>query len=570
MSDKINITIQATETKLDIRKGNHILFKHDKLSFEILGGVNSENYHSLWVMLVTTHNRIKHRNNVDLLNHDQLNAYMRKVSESTGIHREKVKLAFDELINELEEYKLELQNNYGKPVVKTYQLSDTEREQAIELLKQPNLLSAINTMIGEAGVIGNETNRIILFLTYLTRKRNASLHAVIQSQFNYLQNKLITLLPKEETYELGYVSDNTLFYFTEEELQKKVVFVEDSVSERKKLKPLISFQLKNQLTKTTVTKNEYAELVTVQKHVKGNISLSISTREEQAFADNGVLSFVIQEETGKLQDEKVLTYQRKQSAGLISPFDERKIIKQLQNMQRALNNVSVINPYAMDISLPEQIRNKQISNLHYLRFIETITFLKQYQRTPKVNEDTGEEYIETTLEDIKEANQLLSDILINKSDVLNKPTRLFLEQLKNLLTERKTQSEAFVLHNISIALKTPKTSVIRYIKTLIETGFVIETEHGDKKNGYQYQLVNADEYEELKASVCHAMNDNIIQLEKLSSQTISEPKTTANQNESGALNLLETNPVSEVNHHLDGAVGTSELKVGKTDKKKVA
>lgn len=35
------------------------------------------------------------------------------------------------------------------------------------------------------------------------------------------------------------------------------------------------------------------------------------------------------------------------------------------------------------------------------------------------DKETGEEYIETTLEDIAEANKLLKDILIRKSDPLN-------------------------------------------------------------------------------------------------------------------------------------------------------
>lgn len=570
MSDKINIsnTVQATETKLDIRSSHHILFKYDKLSFEILGGVNPENYQSLWVMLVTSNNRLTHRENVDLLNHDQRLAYINKAADKTQIHREKIRTAIDALIDELEEYKLELRNNNGKPVVKSYQLSDEERKQAIETLKQPKLLSAINNMISETGIIGNDTNRMILFLTYLTRKTNTSLHVVIQSQYNYLQNKLAELIPDEEKEVISYISDSAVFYYTENQLQNKVLLVEDTVSNRKKILPLISFQTNNQLTKTTVIKNEHQEYVTVQKKVKGNVSLSISTREEQVFNQNGALSFVIHEETGSLQDEKVLLYQRKQSAGLVCRYDELKIIGQIQNLQRALLNIMVINPFAMDISLPEQIRNKQITNLHYLRFIEVITFLKQHQRTRKVNEDTGEEFIETTLEDIKEANQLLSEILINKSDVLNKSTRLYLEQLKGYLAMRKTESQSFTLHDISIALRVPKTTISRYNKSLIETGFIISaTIEGDKKDGYRYQLNNVDEYNELKASVNEVINKNINSIEnKISTIETKEPKTSANQNENGSLNELKNNPISEVNQTPGG--GSEKATINR--KKKVA
>jgi predicted transcriptional regulator len=568
MKDRNTLQKISTSTKLEISDSNHIKFTHGKLSFEVSGGINPNNYNSLWVMLVTannTDNRNKYRCNVDLLNSTDQNNYVLKTAEKTLVHKDKVKEAIDKLIDELLEYKLELQNNHSKQPNNTYQLSDTEREQAIEQLKQPNLLNTINTMIGETGLIGNDANRMILFLTYLSRKRNTNLHAVIQSQYNYLQNKMSQLIPDEEKYELSNVSDSYTFYFTEDELQHKVVLVEDTLSNRKQLRPLLGFQTKNLVTKTTVIKNELAQYQTVQKHVKGNVSLSISTNEEQAFSQNGALSFVIHEETGKIQDEKVLLYQRKQSAGIIRDYNEQKVVKQIQNLQRVLSNISIINPFAMEICLPEQIKNKQITNLHYLRFIEVITLLKQHQRPRKVDLETAEEYIETTPEDIKEANQLLSEIFVNKSDVLNKPTRLHLERLKRHLTERKSENGTFTLHEISIALQVPKTSVKRYNNILIETGFVLETNQGDKKNGYLFELVNADEYTELKTSIGKVMTDNIISIERL---LLSEPKTTANQNESGALNVLKNNAIDEVNHKPTG--GIEEITIKNTHKKKVA
>lgn len=540
---------QATETKLDIRHSNHILFKYESLSFEILGGVNPENYHSLRIMLVTKHGRLPHRDNVDLLNHDQTSNYIKKAAEITGIHPTKLREAIIVLTDQLEEYKLELQNHENEPIVKSYQLSDGERKEAINTLKQPKLLSVINTMIGESGVIGNETNRMILFLTYLTRKTNTSLHAVIQSQYNYLQNKLSLLIPDEEKIAISHISDNALFYYAELELQNKVLLVEDTVTNRKKLLPLIGFQTNNLVTKTTVTKNEYAELVTVQKQIRGNVSLSISTKEEQAFTQNGALSFVLNEDTGSVQDEKVLMYQRKQSAGLIKAYNEQQKISQLQNIQRALSNIKVINPYALDIQLPEQIKNKQITNLHYLRFIEVVTFLKQYQRSQKHDPETGEIYIETTLEDIKEATQLLSEIFVNKSDVLNKPTRLFLEQLKSHLNASKQLEQSFALHEISIALKQPKTTIVRYVKTLVENGFISATGEGNKKEGYRYQLNDVNEYNTLKSTINTTLNNTISSIENKVSQTEDvNQKTTANQNESGALNDLKNNTINEVNH----------------------
>lgn len=64
------------------------------------------------------------------------------------------------------------------------------------------------------------------------------------------------------------------------------------------------------------------------------------------------------------------------------------------------------------------------TNAHYLAFVEVVTFYHQYQREKKHDPDTGEEYIETTLEDIAEANKLMKEILLRKSDELNGATRM--------------------------------------------------------------------------------------------------------------------------------------------------
>ena len=529
---------------LNTADANHLTLKGKHLDFEILGGINSENVQSLRVMLITKCKRATHRNNIDLYNQDQLQAYKNKVVEITGVHRDATSLDFEHLITQLEEYKLELRHRPTKPAKKAIQLSDEQRDEAIQILKQSDLLNIINELIGKTGIVGNETNRMILFLTYLTRRTRNGLHAVIHSKFNSLQSKMAEVIPDEEKFTISHISENALFYFDEEELQNKVVLVEDTISNRKSLMPLIGFQKSNVITKTTVTKNEYAELVTVQKHVKGNVALSISTREEHAFTKHGLLSFVLSEDSGSIQDEKVLLYQRMQSAGHVSEFTEKKIAQQIQNIQRALEPVTVINPYAMEVELPEQIRNKQITNLHYLRFIEIITFLKQYQREKKVNEDTGEIYIETSIEDIKEANELLAEVLLNRSDKITKTSRIYLEQLKSFIAASKSSGESFTLLEVSIALQVPKTTLKRYLKVWVDFGLVRAIQC--KGQAHQFELVDVNEYKELQVSISKTLESNVRSIQSIHKKLNDKSETRSNQNKNGAVKRLENRKLVNV------------------------
>ena len=84
----------------------------------------------------------------------------------------------------------------------------------------------------------------------------------------------------------------------------------------------------------------------------------------------------------------------------------------------------------MHLSLPASVFKPRRTNAHYLQFIEAVTFYCQWQRQKKYDLQTGEEYIETTIEDIKQANRLIKTILLRKSDTLNGATRNYLEELK--------------------------------------------------------------------------------------------------------------------------------------------
>lgn len=94
-------------------------------------------------------------------------------------------------------------------------------------------------------------------------------------------------------------------------------------------------------------------------------------------------------------------------------------------MQRVLMPVKVVNPYSMQIELPEAVMNPRRTLPLLLSFIEAITYYHQYQREKKYDEETGEEYIETTIEDIEWSFKLLKDVLFGKSDELSNACRKF-------------------------------------------------------------------------------------------------------------------------------------------------
>ena len=264
-------------------------------------------------------------------------------------------------------------------------------------------------------------------------------------------------------------------------------------------------QSKKFITKTLAQKTTTGETKTVHIKVEGPVSVAGCTTQELVYEDNASRSFLIYIDESKEQDERIMAYQRKRSAGTVDRVQEGIVKQLLQNTQRVLQPVLVRNPYAEQLQLPAGVFKPRRTNAHYLAFIEAVTFYHQYQRTERVDEDTGERYIETTIEDIAAANQLMKDVLLRKSDELTGACRNYFEKLKAYL--QSANLTAFTSMQVSKALRISISTVKRLNLALLSSGYLIKQE-GSKP--YHYEVTSYEDYQHLQNNISTAL-DNILQ-----------------------------------------------------------
>ncbi len=140
-----------------------------------------------------------------------------------------------------------------------------------------------------------------------------------------------------------------------------------------------------------------------------------------------------------------------------------------------------------------------------------MTFYHQYQRLVKTDEETGEVYIETTVEDIAWANRLLASVLVTKSDELTGACRRFFERLKMHLAEGGR--ECFRAGEVRKALRLSPASLGRYLLTLRRYGLVT-VEGGNRARGYTYRVADPDEYAHLRHEVQAVLGGVLVRLKK--------------------------------------------------------
>jgi hypothetical protein len=193
--------------------------------------------------------------------------------------------------------------------------------------------------------------------------------------------------------------------------------------------------------------------------------------------------------------DEVMDYQRKQKAGIVNEAQQLEARKLLQNAQRLLQNIKTINPFALELRIPDMVFKKLRTNMHYLRLIEIITLYHQEQREKKVD-NNNQRYIETTLEDIAIANWLVKESLLRKSDELNGELREFFESLKNKIGKENS----FFAKDLRKTLRMHPMKLARYLVQLESRGYMKRT-GGNRKQGFEYQVSEWDDYKILKEGI---------------------------------------------------------------------
>ncbi len=505
----------------DTSNSNHFKYSTEVLDFHVLGGITTFGLDRMRVTLKV--NRIEDEfhampNNIDLYNATSVEKFVRKLAEFLEVGTSVIRRALQELISRLESYRLELLDQVENEEAEEYLLSKKEKRSAMDFLRSENLLEKTNKLIGKSGIIGEVDNRLLMYLIFTSRKMDNPLNCISfgnsGSGKTHLQSKVSELIPEEERLSLTSLSANSFYYFKRNELKNKLILIEDLDGAEEVLYPLRELQTKKKITKSVVQKGIGGQGKTKNLTVEGPISVAGCTTQESVYEDNSNRSFLLYIDESEEQDERIMAYQRTVSAGRINFDDQLSAAELLRNVQRLLQPVKVINPFAEYLILPRAVFKPRRSNAHYLQFIEAITFYCQLQRQKKYDIHTGEEYIETSIEDIRQANGLVKSILLRKSDNLNGATRNYLERLKAYSTDK--EETVFTNQQIRKELRIAESTLRRYHHLLLQEGYIKKREDINGSS-FSYEIVDVDEYKNLETTINNALDECLENVQKKAS-----------------------------------------------------
>lgn len=493
-------------SKLQTHSPEHLSYANDILSVEILGGIRLDGLDRMRVTLKVSLNHSEVppiRHNLDLYNDTQLEKFIRKIAERLETGTSTVAGTLAQLTQELEHHRLEkIKESQGDGQLESKPLSEQQQQEAIENLKAPELLRTTIEDLAASGIQGESENALILFLAMTSRKTADPISIICLARSgtgkSHLMERVAMCMPDEDKKEHTQFTGNSFYYYKREEIRNKIFLIEDLEGALDVLFPIRELQSKKRISKTITQKGRDGKLQTITLVVEGPVCVIACTTQESIYEDNANRSILIYLNDSKEQDEKVMDYQKRLRAGLIEHHKEQEVQLKLQQMQKVLKPVRVINPYAPLIDLPENFPKKRRALPILLNFIEAITFYHQYQRTEAVDQSTGEIYISVEPEDIQNGFHYLKATLLRRSDELTGALRSFYELLRSIT--QKNELQKFKVNDIRSHIRLTPRSIQIYLKDLAEYGY-LHISGGKQRTGYEYELFQGASEAELKQQI---------------------------------------------------------------------
>jgi DNA primase len=499
----------------DTTNPHKLTYRTITANYYIKGGLRNE-ADSMRVSLDIEHpqNGRKSRSKLDLYEDKQVEKIAREAAEKLQLRADLIQLDL-ELFTELLEQHREKQSTPKEATQTEVKISSQYEKQAVEFLRKPNLIKKWNELIGKAGVVGEENNRIFLMAIAITHKMREPLHALIQgssgSGKTHLMAKLYNFIPQEDKKNFTRVTEGSLYNYGMYDLQNKLICIEDLDGMKEEAQfAFRELQSKGMIISSTSTKDDNGNISAQEKTVYGPIASMSCTTKGEIYEDNMSRCFIVAVDESAEQSKKVIHYQNMKASGQVDEVKEKQCTEFIQTLVSLLKSYDVINPYADKVHLPDEAHKIRRLNGLYQAFVKAITLMHQYQRK---RDQRGRLISEK--EDLQIAAEILFESILLKVDELDGSLRQFYERLKQYIKTKGNghhESYEFGQREVRQSLHVSKTQLHRYLNDLMTLEYIRQS-GGYANRGFNYKVLYWDNIQALRAKVKRHLQGQLDQLE---------------------------------------------------------
>ncbi len=334
------------------------------------------------------------------------------------------------------------------------ELTDTERDEALALLRRPTLVDDVLEAFEHVGYADEVTNKQLGYLVATSRKLERPLSLLIESRSSAgksaLQDAVLAFVPEEECLKYSRITDQALFYTGENALEQKLLVLEEAVGMGGSAYSIRALQSGEALKVAATGKDPTTGKMRTEEYtVKARTAVMMTTTDPNF--DEETRSRFIRATVNESPEltRRILEVQRHAETieGIALKRRAERVKTMHRNAQRLLKNVTIANPFAPQLTFPATSIQARRDHKKYLGLIQTVALLHQAQRPTKTKSIYGEkiDYIEVELKDIAIANRIARDVLVHGHGGVTPQARQLFARIREMVTrgtDTKTKDNA--------------------------------------------------------------------------------------------------------------------------------
>jgi DNA primase len=372
------------------------------------------------------------------------------------------------------------------------EISESERADALALLKRRDLLDQVARDIDALGYVGEETNKRLLYLVAVSRKLADPLSAIVLSQSGAgksgITEVIEKLTPSEDVVLLTRLTPQSLYYVEPGFLDQKLVIVEERYGSMEADYSIRVLQSRKKLIAAAPIKDpQTGNMKTRIFTVEARAAFIEATTASAVNHENATRCFELTMDESAEQTRRIHERQRlmRTERGLELRRQADAISRRHWNAQRLLEPLPVVIPYADKLTFPVAWMRTRRDHARFLNLIEVSAFLHQYQR-----ERRGGAIVAAPA-DYEAAYALAGELLTETLSDLKAPLRRALERITARAQE---QGGTISRRDIREHLKEPDSTVRRWLADLVELEYLVlvEGSKGGQGKTSRYQLVDRE------------------------------------------------------------------------------
>jgi DNA primase len=372
------------------------------------------------------------------------------------------------------------------------EITESERAEAVTLLKRPDLLDQVAKDIDALGYVGEDTNKRLLYLVAVSRKLSDPISAVILSQSGAgksgISEVIEKLTPPEDVVLVTRLTPQSLYYVESGMLDHKLIVIEERHGSAEADYSVRVLQSRKKLSVMAPIKDpQTGTMKTKQFEVEARAAFIEATTSTDIHHENSTRCFEMTIDESADQTQRIHERQRLMwtERGLALRQQADQIARRHWNAQRLLESLPVVIPYADKLTFPASWLRTRRDNARFLNLIGVSAFLHQYQRERRGGA------IVAALADYVAAYALAGDLLTETLSDLKAPLRRALERIRSLAEQG---GGTVSRRQIREHLKEPDSTVRRWLSDLVELEHLVlmEGSKGGQGKASRYQLADRE------------------------------------------------------------------------------